>query len=122
MWYNKTTLLTQSKFKISLDPRISVDEDTYSLTINNVQESDASQYYCKVIPNDISIKVNLEIESSPTAIIYDKEGRDVSGRQVTYHQGDKIEIECRGFGNFLKFIFIFINYINLRVNFNLSMN
>lgn len=78
---------------------MSVDEDIYTLRINNVQESDASQYYCTVIPNNISMQVNLEIGSKPTAIIYDKEGRDVSGRQMTYHQGDRIEIECRGFGH-----------------------
>lgn len=95
MWYNKTTLITQSKFVISTDARMSVDENSYSLKINNIQETDASQYYCKVLPNEISMKVNLDIESKPTAIILDKEGRNLSGRQMTYHQGDRIEIECK---------------------------
>lgn len=95
MWYNKTTLITQSKFVISTDLRMSVDENSYSLKIKNVQETDASQYYCKVLPNGISMKVNLDIESKPTAIIFDKEGRNLSGRQMTYHQGDRIEIECK---------------------------
>lgn len=94
MWYNKTTLITQSKFIISSDPRISIDEK-YSLHINNVQESDASQFYCKILPDAIEVKVVLEIEIKPTAVILDKEGRNISGRQMTYHQGDRIEIECR---------------------------
>lgn len=99
MWYNRTTLITQSKFVISGDSRISVDENDYSLKIKSVQESDASQYYCKVLPNEISMKVNLEVGTKPIAIILDKEGRNISGRQMTYHQGDRIEIECRGVGN-----------------------
>ncbi|XP_037048344.1 lachesin-like isoform X2 [Bradysia coprophila] len=98
MWYNQTTLITQSKFKISDDSRLSVD-DNYSLRINGVRATDASQYYCKVLPNDISMQVNLDVESKPTAVILDKEGRNISGRQMTYHQGDRIEIECRGMGN-----------------------
>lgn len=100
MWYNKSDVVTQERVVILPDPRISIDGN-YSLKINNVQESDASQYYCKVLPENLklSMKVNLEIISSPTATILDKDGRNLSGRQVTYHQGDRIEVECKGFGN-----------------------
>lgn len=98
MWYNQTSPLSQSKFVLSPDSRVSVD-DNYSLRINSVQETDASQYYCRILPNNITMKVNLQVESKPIAIILDKEGRNISGRQMTYHQGDRIEIECRGLGN-----------------------
>lgn len=98
MWYNQSTHITQSKYVISVDPRVSLDEN-YSLKIKSVQESDAGPYLCKVLPDEISMKVNLEVESVPTAVILDKEGRNISNRQTTYRQGDRIEIECRGYGN-----------------------
>lgn len=98
IWYKQKQQITQEKHIIANDARVSVDAN-YSLKINNVRESDASEYFCNILPHNISMKADLEVPSAPTAKIFDKENRDISNRQMTYHQGQRIEIECRGYGS-----------------------
>lgn len=97
MWYNQTQILFQSQFKLHKDERISVHKNN-SLCIRNVQQYDDSQYYCKIIPSNVSLKINLHVESSPSAKIYASDGRDISDRSITFRQGERIEVRCQGFG------------------------
>lgn len=96
LWYNQTNLLFQAKIRVPNDERLSVD-DKHSLHIAHVQPTDDSQYYCEILPNEIRLKVNLEVHTAPVAYIY-QNGRDISGRSITFHQGDPIELECKGTG------------------------
>lgn len=79
------------------DDRISVHKN-HSLCIRNVQQYDDTQYYCKIIPSNVSLKINLHVESSPAAKIFASDGRDISDRSITFRQGERIEIKCQGLG------------------------
>ena len=98
LWYNQTKPISHNKFVISTDPRISIGDD-YQLRINVVRATDAGQYNCTILPDNIAMQVNLEVEGKSTAVILDMDGRDISGRQLNYKQGARIEIQCEAEGN-----------------------
>lgn len=97
MWQNGTKILTQSRVKVSVDDRVSVDENN-SLTITNIHPSDQNPYSCTVFPNNIKMIANLFVQTKPTATIYNSDGRDISDTSITFHQGNQIRVECRGAG------------------------
>lgn len=96
MWYKMNTLLYQHGHKISQNERTEYSASNHSLIIKNIQSDDASQYYCKVLPHNISMRAGLEIIPMQTAYVYSFDGRDVSDRTITYHEGDRIEVFCKG--------------------------
>lgn len=97
MWYNQSTLIFQNKIRMNSDDRLSVDSNN-SLKIARVQSNDQSHYKCNVLPNNITMVANLQVQTRPTASIYSSDGRDITGRSITFHQGDQIEVECKGAG------------------------
>lgn len=101
LWYmqkqQEKILLFQGQFKLHKDDRMSIHKN-HSLCIRNVQQNDDSQYYCNILPNNISLITNLHVESSPSAKIFATDGRDISGRSITFRQGERVEVKCQGFG------------------------
>lgn len=97
MWYNRTTLITQSNFRITADQRVSIDSK-HSLQITDVEPSDQGEYRCYVLPNKIEMKAHLVVQTKPQARIFRNDGRDISGKSITFHQGEQIGVECRGTG------------------------
>lgn len=97
MWYNGSKLLFQNTIRLYDEARISVDAN-YSLTIRNVLAVDHGKYRCQVLPNNISMTANLEVQTVPIASIYGVNGREITNEEIKFHQGDRIEVECKGAG------------------------
>lgn len=90
-------LLSQSSIRMTSDHRVSIDKN-HSLRITNIVSTDQGEYRCRVLPNQIEMKAHLEVQTHPHARIFQHDGRDVTGKSFTVHQGDQVELECRGSG------------------------
>lgn len=75
---------------------MSYDTETRALTIKNVREEDASDYYCQVVPSEQQLTAYLQVLPVTSARIYDGLNRDMTGRSITYSEGDPIDFYCRG--------------------------
>ena len=49
------------------------------------------------MPENLKIQVNLNVQTKPKAAVFIK-GRDVTEGSMTFHQGDQVEIQCKGTG------------------------
>lgn len=89
--------------KIIKNERTKLRESDHALIIQNVQPSDAGDYFCQVAPSQIEMTAKLIVIPNdgsalekPSAHIYTLDGRDISDRAMTFKQGERIEIECKG--------------------------
>lgn len=98
MWKNGTAFITQSAFVLSNDPRIHLETKYYTLSIDNVQPEDESTYTCVVLPQNIAMKAVLEILVDPIAKIYADDGREITGRALTFHEGERVDVKCNSTG------------------------
>lgn len=55
-------------------------------------------FRCTVLPNSVSLIAKLVVLTTPTANIYGNDGRDITNSSLTVHQGEHVEIECKGAG------------------------
>lgn len=87
----------------SANNRTTLIESDHTLIITNVQPEDEGNYLCKVVPEGIDmtakliiIPVNGGALEKPSAQIQSADGRDISERSITFRQGERIEIICKG--------------------------
>lgn len=97
MWYNNNTLLYQQQSRLTPDQRITLDEQ-FTLRISDVTANDHGVYRCVVFPTKEELHVELEVRTRPLVHIYASDGRVISEKAVTLHQGESFELECRGSG------------------------
>lgn len=97
MWYNGSTLLFQGNTRMSNDQRLTLDGQS-TLRIDAVSGADQGDYRCVVLPAKVEQRARLNVQTRPVVHIYGKDGRDISEQQVTLHQGEPFEMECRGSG------------------------
>lgn len=98
MWYyNGSSLLFQNQIRMRQEPRYTIDTN-HTLTIVDAQPSDHSEFRCTVLPNQVTLIAKLEVQTQPTANIYGSDGRDITNSSITVHQGEHVEIECKGTG------------------------
>lgn len=64
MWYFNKQLIYQAQNKLTTDPRIKRNDD-FSLQIENVQVSDEGVYSCQLLPNQVTVKIELEVKTPP---------------------------------------------------------
>ncbi|KFB47578.1 opioid-binding protein/cell adhesion molecule, putative [Anopheles sinensis] len=64
MWYFNKKPIYQAQNKLTTDPRITRNED-FSLQIENVQVSDEGVYSCQLLPNQVTVKIELEVKTPP---------------------------------------------------------
>ncbi|XP_055839599.1 protein amalgam [Episyrphus balteatus] len=93
MWYKQQNLIVNGQ--TSLDKHVEVLKNN-SIRILNVQDSDADDYYCTVLPEQVKLHINLAV-GGKLAIYSD--GRDVTEKTVTVHQGESHTLECKAFVN-----------------------
>lgn len=98
MWINGTNYITSGKFVFPNDGRISLDNKYYTLNITNVQVEDDSVYTCLVQPQNITMKATLEVAYDPVAKIYADDGREISGRGLSFHEGERVDVKCNSTG------------------------
>lgn len=98
MWYyNGTSLLFHQEVPVRHEPRYTIDKN-HTLTIIDAQPSDHSEFRCTVLPSEVTLIAKLEVQTKPTANIYNNDGRDITNSSITVHQGKTVEIECKGTG------------------------
>lgn len=97
MWYNNTLLLAQNRFVTPGHPRVHVNND-HQLEISNVLASDSSRYSCNLLPENITENVFLHVETPPSADIYTADNRLVTGRSLTFRQGESVDVLCKARG------------------------
>ncbi|XP_055920000.1 neuronal growth regulator 1-like isoform X2 [Eupeodes corollae] len=93
MWYKKQNLIVNGQ--TSLDKHIEIFRNN-SIKILNVQDSDADDYYCTVLPEQVRLHIYLNVGGK--LIIY-CDGRDVTEKTITVHQGESHTLECKTFVN-----------------------
>lgn len=93
MWYRNKNLIVNGQ--TSLDKRIEVFKNN-SIRINNVQETEADDYYCTVLPENVTLHITLAVGGKLS--IY-SDGRDVTEKTVTVNQGESHTFECKVFSN-----------------------
>lgn len=105
MWYkdDHKNLLFQQSINIKPNPRIKLIEKDHTLVIENVQPEDQGNYICRVMPSSIEMIAKLIViqqsggaMEKPSAHIFNSDGRDISERSITFRQGERIEISCKG--------------------------
>ncbi|XP_037126684.1 opioid-binding protein/cell adhesion molecule isoform X1 [Syngnathus acus] len=95
-WLNRTTILFAGKEKWSLDPRVTLMENTavteYSIQIQNVDIHDEGPYVCSFLSNKKpkSIKVHLIVQV-PARIT------NIS-KDVTVNEGSNVNLMCLAMG------------------------
>lgn len=98
LWYksNIHEMIFQSYHRLNTDDRFVLVD--HSLLIKNVTEQDQGIYHCNVLPANITMKAKLVLYTPLEARIYDQNGREISGRSITYDENNRIEVECRALG------------------------
>lgn len=96
-------MLYQQNTKVTSNERIKLNELDHSLIITDIKPDDQANYSCRVLPNEISLVAKLIViqdnggaMEKASAHIYASDGRDISDRSITFRQGERIEIECKG--------------------------
>lgn len=97
MWYYQSNAIVMAQNVLLNKERTFIDAN-HSLKLVNVQPAYQGTYECRVLPNNTTLKVNLVIKTKPIATIYDMGNKDISGRSMTYSQGNSVEIICKGVG------------------------
>lgn len=78
--------------------RVHVNKQHHTLQIDKVQAQDASRYSCTILPENITQNVYLQVKTPPAADIYSSDDRQITGRSLTYRQGESINIICKASG------------------------
>ncbi|CAB4064676.1 Lachesin [Lepeophtheirus salmonis] len=95
---NNDLIITTSQTMVLNDPRFSINLDknssTYTLGINDIQETDAAVYQCQVI---ISL-VDKEVAEVPLIVRRPPIISDNSTRSVVVLAGQKVELRCYASG------------------------
>lgn len=100
IWRKNKTIIFQDKTRLMNDDRYTYNPNDRSITITNVHESDASDYYCQVLPGQSNLTIHLEISGGILpAYILTEDNRNVSERAMTWNEGERIELICRGNSN-----------------------
>lgn len=81
------------------DQRIHYNANDRSLTIDNVNETDATEYICMITFGKDPIKMHAKLELLNGARILTTDGRDISGRSITFPQEQRIELICQNNSN-----------------------
>lgn len=93
MWYKGESVVTQDKAIINnKDKRYKVNSD-WSLVIEYVEEGDEDYYTCKIVPNNLELKAKLFVVKPPTIRII-QDNRDVTDQQLSFIEGEKIQLDC----------------------------
>lgn len=99
MWFrgeNDHDIIFQNNFRVIPNDRFTLQTD-HSLTISNVNASEAGTYRCQVLPSKIVMHAKLVVLMPLQASIYQGD-RDITGRSITYRQNERIEFECKASG------------------------
>lgn len=97
LWFNNTQLIASNKVVTAGGSRIIVDREHHALTILNVDAHDTSKYSCNLLPNNSTEYFHLKVQTPPQAEIFSND-RDITGRSMTFRQGEHIDIVCKGRG------------------------
>lgn len=100
-WYKSDIYHTifQAALRFIPDDRF-ISEPDHSLVILNTKVQDQGSYHCNVLPENITMKANLEVLPPLQAHIYDENGtREITDRSRTYNENDRIAVECKASGS-----------------------
>ncbi|XP_075166236.1 lachesin [Haematobia irritans] len=89
MWYKDTTAIIQGQF--SLNSRYENLKNN-SILLRQALPSDSGNYFCTVLPQNITQNIILTVEKFLTIYC---DGIDVLDRQITYRQGESHKCVCR---------------------------
>uniref|UniRef100_A0A182M4Q6 Ig-like domain-containing protein n=1 Tax=Anopheles culicifacies TaxID=139723 RepID=A0A182M4Q6_9DIPT len=87
MWYYNQKIIFQHKNKLTPDPRYSLNPD-FSLQIDNVQLADEGVYSCQVLPNKMSVKIELQLLTPPRDV-HIMHGNKIIHDKIEVHQRDR---------------------------------
>uniref|UniRef100_A0A1I8QAP3 Ig-like domain-containing protein n=1 Tax=Stomoxys calcitrans TaxID=35570 RepID=A0A1I8QAP3_STOCA len=89
MWYKDTIAIASGQY--SMNDRYESQKNN-SLLLRQAQPSDSGDYFCTILPQNITQTIILNVEKTLTIYC---DGRDVLGRQITYRQGESHSCECK---------------------------
>lgn len=87
MWYYNQKPIFQHKTKLTSDPRYAINDD-FSLQIDNVQLADEGVYSCQVLPNKMSVKIELQLLTPPRDV-HIMHGNKIIHDKIEVHQRDR---------------------------------
>lgn len=105
VWYKSDIkhILYMGNTQMVKNERIKLNETDHTLIIKDVKPDDEDNYVCRVLPQGVEMIAKLQVIpldggalEKPSAHIYAVDGRDISDRSFTFHQGERIEISCKG--------------------------
>lgn len=89
-------MLSLAKHPTATDKRINITSD-YSLEIKNVTLDDQGEYFCNILPVNMTMKAKLIVMPPLAAHIYHGT-RDSTDRSITYEENSQFEVECKATG------------------------
>lgn len=93
IWYKGKTAVSTDSATFSPDKKYEVDFE-WSLKIKNVDLKDEDSYQCKIVPGNLSLFAKLLIVKTPVIRIIEGD-RDVTNQQLSFHEGEKIRLDCQ---------------------------
>ncbi|XP_052898037.1 neurotrimin-like isoform X2 [Anopheles moucheti] len=87
MWYYNQKPIFQHMTKLTSDTRYALLPD-YSLQIDNVQLADEGVYSCQVLPNKMSVKIELQLLTPPRDV-HIMHGNKIINDSIEVHQRDR---------------------------------
>ncbi|XP_053679092.1 neuronal growth regulator 1-like [Anopheles nili] len=87
LWYYKDKPIFQHRAKLTSDPRYTLNTD-FSLQIDNVQLVDEGPYSCQLLPNNKTIKIELQLLTPPRDV-HIMHGNKIINDSVEVHQRDR---------------------------------
>ncbi|XP_049291452.1 uncharacterized protein LOC125768170 isoform X1 [Anopheles funestus] len=87
MWYYNQKTLFQHMTKLTSDPRYTINPD-FSLQIDNVQLADEGTYSCQVLPNKMSVNIELQLLTPPRDV-HIMHGNKIINDTIEVHQRDR---------------------------------
>ncbi|XP_061390258.1 neural cell adhesion molecule 1, partial [Musca vetustissima] len=92
IWYKDQTVIINGQH--SMNDRFEALKNN-SIVLRNAQPDDEGNYFCTVLPQNITQNVVLTIEKAFTIRC---DGRDVLDRSIVYRQGESHVCECKASG------------------------
>ncbi|XP_035898310.1 protein sax-3-like isoform X2 [Anopheles stephensi] len=87
MWYYNEKTIFQHMTKVTSDPRYQLNPD-FSLQIDNVQLADEGVYSCQLLPNNMIVKIELQVFTPPRDV-HIMHGNKILNDTLELHQRDR---------------------------------
>lgn len=89
IWYKDRTAIVSGQYSMS-DRYESMKNN--SIILHNAQPADGGNYFCTVLPQNVTLNVVLIVEKELTIRC---DGRNVLDRSIVYRQGESHSCECK---------------------------